>query len=72
MFTNPSQYALLLSSWEVLMKILTSGATVKKHEDKVNQGNKSVMKTSYTKANTVSEWAKFVSRMILQICTSAA
>ena len=35
----------------------------KKHKHRANQTNKSPIKISYDKANTVSEWAKYVSKV---------
>ena len=54
------------------IKILIDCATGKKYEYKVNQGNKSVMTIVYSKANTVSELGKCISRMKAQLCTYVA
>ena len=54
------------------IKILTTHATGEKHKHKAIPENKSVMKTSYSKTNTVSELAKYVSRMKSKVCASAA
>ena len=61
-----------LTRWSISSKILTIRATGRKNVHKANQGNKSVMKISYSKANTMSELSKYVSRMKSQLCASAA
>ena len=45
------------------IQIFSDRATGKKHKHKANPGNKPFMKTSYSKANTISEVSKCVSRM---------
>ena len=54
------------------IEMLTGGATGRKHKHKVNQGSKSVMQITHRKVNTVSELAKYVTRMESQMCTSTA
>ena len=54
------------------IEMLTGGATGRKHKHKVNQGNKSVMQISYSKVDTVSKLAKYVTRMKSQIHTSTS
>ena len=54
------------------IKILSDRATGKKHEHKVNKGNKSVMKTSHKQVTIVSKSAMCVARLKAQSCASAA
>ena len=56
----------------IFIKILSGRATGKKHEHKVNKGNKSVMQTSDKQVNIVSELAMYVARLKAQMCASAA
>ena len=54
------------------IKILSDRATGKKHEHKVNKGNKSVMQTPDKQVTIVSKLAMCVARLKAQSCASAA